>query len=354
MLLDCCPPPRPNDGTIIDDDNLDNRIGYEECHVIAPCTHNGACPMVRHRKDFLKEKGSKGGKTKAEFVQSNNEGEGATDDDWSEELLDDDDEEEEFDMDSDSDGDDDDDEDDVDNFYEKFDADSAGWEDVDGNESSFELGMSSDKKVEQATTSVFDSSFCSFIHGMPGGEGGKHGERFSYLVVQKRVTGESENSINSIAAAAAAALRHESNENDDSLSNVDIVDLLAQSMEVRKTKIDAKESARGRELLQQAVEIEKHFIQFEEDFFGLELVKGNTHSSWGRIIREPIKKKGHVIVDYCTSTIVQDDEMGDMEEEGRIIRQRVSRRPSERAAPGKFMAARKSRWGGLWPDIVQK
>jgi len=275
-------------------------------------------------------------------------------------LSDDDDDDDEFDMDSDSDSDDDDDEDDVDNFYEKFDADSAGWEDVDGNKNNFELGMSTNKRVEQATTSVFDSSFCSFIHGMPNGEGGKHGERFSYLVVQKRVTGESENSINSIAAAAAvaaavaAALRHESNENDDSLSNVDIVDLLAQSMEARKTKIDTKESSRGRELLQQAVEIEKHFIQSEDDFLGLELVKGNTHSSWGRIIRAPIKKKGHVIVDYCTSTTVQDDEMGDMEEEGKIIRQRVSRRPSERAAPGKFMAARKSRWGGLWPDIVQK
>jgi len=168
MLLDCCPPPRPNDRTIIDDDDLDDSIAYEECHVIAPCTHNGACPMVRHQRNFLKEKGSKGEKTKAEFVQSKNEGEGVTDDDWSEELSDDD---EEFDMDSDSNSDDDNDEDN--GFYEKFHADSAGWEDLDGNGSNFELGMSSDEMVEQATTSVFNSSFCSFIHGMPETRG-KH------------------------------------------------------------------------------------------------------------------------------------------------------------------------------------
>ena len=65
------------------------------------------------------------------------------------------DDDEEFDMHSDSDSnDDDDDNDDNGDFYKKFDADSIGWEDVDGNESNFELGMSSDEMVEQATTYI--------------------------------------------------------------------------------------------------------------------------------------------------------------------------------------------------------
>ena len=36
---------------------------------------------------------------------------------------------------------------------------------------------------------------------------------------------------------------------------------------------------------------------------------------------------------------------------GQIIRQKVSRGWSARVAPGCYSAARKARWGGLWPDL---
>jgi len=328
MLLDCCPP-RPRDEEDFDDDG----VGDEECHVIAPCTHNGECPMVRHKKNFLKnndwEKSDK-------IENSNNK---SILDDWSEEGDDDEEEEEEdiFDLDSDSDSDD---EDFGEDFGEDFDEDDAGWEDDDEDEFeeiTIQAPTKSKSKSSLQETDVFNSSFCSFIHGMPGGEGGKRGEKFSYLVVQKRISGET---------------TKPSVESDDPFSKTDVVKLLLQSMESRKTISQAKESQEGKEILEKAVELENKFVRSEQDILGLELVKGRTHS-WGRIVRAPIKKKGHVIVDYCTSSRIEDEESGDIKDQGKIIRQKISRRPIERAAPGTFAAARKSRWGGLWPDMTQ-
>ena len=36
---------------------------------------------------------------------------------------------------------------------------------------------------------------------------------------------------------------------------------------------------------------------------------------------------------------------------GRIVRHRISRAAATRVAPGMYVAARKARWGGLWPDV---
>merc|ERR1711937_666526 len=44
MLLDCCPP-------------HDQDFEWEDrCHIIAPRTHNGRCPMERHKKNFFSHK----------------------------------------------------------------------------------------------------------------------------------------------------------------------------------------------------------------------------------------------------------------------------------------------------------
>merc|ERR1712226_464887 len=80
-----------------------------------------------------------------------------------------------------------------------------------------------------------------------------------------------------------------------------------------------------------------------EDLLGLsDLVGDENRHSFGRIMRAPIKKKGHVIVDYCTSGLSG---------KGRIVRHRVGKSSCSKAAPGQYLAARKARWGGFWPDL---
>ena len=68
MLLECCPPEevqrrkRSNN-----DDRAENGIRlegegdpdqdhwHEECQVIAPFTHNGRCPMSRHKMNYVNQ-----------------------------------------------------------------------------------------------------------------------------------------------------------------------------------------------------------------------------------------------------------------------------------------------------------
>jgi ribosomal protein RSM22 (predicted rRNA methylase) len=257
MLLDCCPP-----------DDESNIEGEEECHVIAPCTHNGTCPMVRHQKNFHKNMNLP---------------------DIDEEVNDD---------------------------------DVEGGDDID-----VEKGNS----ASASETDAFDSAFCSFVHVMPGGTQRKQGEKFAYLVVQKRICG-SDNDLD---------LKNP-------FSDTNIVDLLKKSLNA-ENKGSPRDHDRRKSLLRAARDIEDKFLDSDSDRLGLELVRGDNRKSWGRIIRAPLKKKGHVYVDYCAS--VKDEEGT---ETGRIVRSTVSRAKSAKLAPGMFLSSRKSRWGGLWPDLSSK
>ena len=60
-----------------------------------------------------------------------------------------------------------------------------------------------------------------------------------------------------------------------------------------------------------------------------------TRDGWGRLIRNPRKNKGHVLLDMCTP-------IGTLE---RVVVAKGASKP----LPGKYMAARKAQWGGLWP-----
>ena len=59
---------------------------------------------------------------------------------------------------------------------------------------------------------------------------------------------------------------------------------------------------------------------------------------WGRMVRPPLKKSGHVIIDLCTA-------------EGGLNRHIVARSNAWEGGVGKsgYRAARKSKWGDLWP-----
>ena len=45
MLLDCC----PTDVEASEDEDDEFHALLDQCHIIAPCTHHGECPMERHK-----------------------------------------------------------------------------------------------------------------------------------------------------------------------------------------------------------------------------------------------------------------------------------------------------------------
>lgn len=278
MLLDVCPPV-----------STENEDGDEECHVIAPCTHNGTCPMIRHQKNFFRKKMMEEEAKMQQLAES----------------LEEDDDEDDFD-----DVDDEDDEIEV-------------AEDVQAKEN-----------FSGSETDVFDTAFCSFVHGMPGSTKKKQGEKFSYLVVQKRIHDKSGET---------------SYEGKNPFKDTNIVDMLKQSLRHGKNNI-TKVGNQTKSHLDIARDIEDKFLDSSEDSLGLELVRGKNRESFGRIIRAPIKRRGHVTIDYCTSAF--DDEEGI--EEGKIIRSKVSKSQSTKGAPGLYVSARKGRWGGFWADLSEK
>ena len=328
MLLDCCPPDERHARERGGDygENLGRQEGDEEAHIIAPCTHSDACPMERHQRDHLASKR-----------------------DWNEELG------------SDDQGDDDDDDDD--------DIEEAGvdlqletnpdWNDNDDDDLRVDfIGAAepiSTLSASAATseTDAFERGFCSFVHVIPG----DNREKFSYLVVQKRIAGAipPDESNNPFAHGAKVA------------------DLLAASIASGKESLEDAELRKKKhvrevgdfrkhaDLVQHASDLEARFLHSDTDNLGLELVKGDAaRSTFGRIVRAPLKRKGLIMVDYCSgasgeadsaATTDEDGDSGSGERKGRIIRHKVSRRVSSRVAPGMYAAARKARWGGLWPDI---
>ena len=259
-------------------------------------------------------------------------------------------------------------------------------------------GLSSKKSSIMAKTDVFGASFCSFVHNFPGGTTRKRGEKFTYLVVQKRVPNLADGENGRDASDAAA----DPPKDPDSLYEIDIVEMLSKSVhhaqKLKKEQLqkrlrqrrhgrdgvnDGREEetpehsyheVQSRDLLRMAVEVEDKFLESTIDGLGLELLHGDERRrGWGRLIRAPLKRRGHVLLDYCSagcggtggcpesgSAVGGDDSAatgGDDPPDGtrgRITRQKVSRGWSARAAPGCYSAARKARWGGLWPDLSER
>ena len=268
MLLDCCPP------------DESEQVGQDECHIIAPCTHNKTCPMERHKIKMKEDRESE------EFI---------------EEDLDEEDE-----------------------FYD---------EDSDDDREDENEEMEHSSKITMAETDVFRSSFCSFVHTMPGANHRSKGEKLSYLVAQKRIAGDAETDDSVL------------DERFNEFHGTNISELLAQLSLLQKDD-DSFNKDIDKELKQKVIETETQYLE-SEDEVGLELLRGDLkRRSFGRMIRAPIKKRGHVIIDYCAAPKDHDD--------GHIVRHRVGRAWCGKVAPGMYNAARKARWGGLWPDLLQE
>jgi len=229
MLLHCCPPDR-------------EKTGVEECHTIAPCTHNGPCPMERFQRP-PKERRSP-----------------------------------------------------------QLDVEQKDSED----DSDIEENSDSDDE------SGIRRGFCSFVQTMPGKEGSSKGEKFAYIVAQKRTS----------CLYADAPHRFE---------NESVTGLLDSILSETDPIIMER-------LSREAINLEDRFLDSDDDDLGLELLRGDLKRlSFGRIIHAPKKKKGHILIDCCTAP-------------GRIVRHKVSKSLSK-SSPGIYAAARKSRWGGYWPDV---
>ena len=258
-----------------------------ECQIIAPCTHQGRCPMDRFQ---YREK------HKSSAVIADRPGDDKKTDVFSDSDDEEDDEEIMFD-------DDDNDKEEEESDDEQF---SLGEEEGEIEES--DMGDSVDTIVGTR------KGYCSFVQSMPGGQGGGRGEKFSYLVVQKR-------------SANPLSTPFPSRWDDVNLSR------LLQDATTKGSSVHTQRSH-----LLEAIDIEKRFLDSNEDELGLELVRSETiRQSYGRIVRAPKKYRGQVWMDLCVAP-------------GSIVRQQILKRQSP-LAPGIYSAARKSRWGGIWPNI---
>mmetsp|Transcript_13004 Transcript_13004/g.20646 ORF Transcript_13004/g.20646 Transcript_13004/m.20646 type:complete len:221 (+) Transcript_13004:1-663(+) len=198
---------------------------------------------------------------------------------------------------------------------------------------------------------------------------------------------DNENSNNSI----SSKMPTDSSEQEDLLEVVDVADLLSKSVYhakrlkeqdslkrkeqkdlknnhgkgtiVQPKTYDTHHQDQSHEILQRALEVEDKFLDSTIDKLGLEMLTGDQRrKGWGRLIRAPLKKKGHILIDYCSAGCGGKDggscsnsSSNNLDgTKGRIIRQKVSRGWSARAAPGCYSAARKARWGGLWPDVSER
>ncbi|KAL7519370.1 hypothetical protein ACHAWX_004137 [Stephanocyclus meneghinianus] len=362
----------------------------EECQVIAPCTHNGQCPMSRHQKNHVKTNTRFGKYEMASDTDTSDEMESLSangTDDYSDtnhmdenehgteeeeerlmkELVDQGYDREELEemmrLMGSLEEDDDEDED-------ASDSDDEFSEDDNDNEGDDFLGVDVKTRSSStmARTDVFESSFCSFVHTFPGGTSRQKGEKFSYLVVQKRTP--------SYYSKEALLPKHKGN----MLKNVDIVDMLAKSVHhvqglkeelIHMSKLERRKDGKSsqdlyenshhvkqlRQILDKAVQLENELLESTKDRLGMDLLHGDDRRrGWGRLIRAPIKKKGHILLDYCSGGCTGKGSCGSNVDgaQGRIIRQKVSRAWSARVAPGCYAAARKARWGGLWPDLSER
>jgi ribosomal protein RSM22 (predicted rRNA methylase) len=330
MLLQCCPPSETNKNEK-DDGSFESfsPFAQEECHVIAPCTHNAPCPMERYASssilhswyDVIKEED----KEEAEWLGEDFDAESHPD--WVEDDMSSSSSKQLALLDQPREG-------------EVIRTDNLPEEDFGYSDNEDFTNMP--KYMSNVTKAVQQKAFCSFVQGMHGAD--RKTEKFSYLVVQKRVP----NSSN-------ASSTKEQVENDSPFADVSLPDMIAQSI---------NEQGRNESLLDRAMELEGEYMDSEVDDCGLELAQGSNLSSWGRIIRAPLKKKGHVYVDFCTgagSKGRSGDQKGheegklcdDNESTGRILRHRITKAASIKA-PGIYHAARKARWGGLWPDLSER
>jgi ribosomal protein RSM22 (predicted rRNA methylase) len=266
MLLDCCPPKSSrahqpqdrkddkhgkddDDDDDVDDDNDDDENEtLEECHILAPCTHNRACPM--ERSIFSKPLGKR---------QSSNQTQDVIAEKGEDEAKN--------------------------NDKGDHDDDSEG----EGESNEHDGGEDEVDEVDRR------KGYCSFVHSMPSAGGHNKSEKFSYLVAQKRTRGVSMIS----SEKNETQLTKDKDNNDDEpfgFENIRLSELLDQMLQKEWP------TPMHHALNRQAASLGLKFLDSDQDDLGLEFVRGDANrSSFGRIIHAPKKKKAHVLIDTCSN-----------------------------------------------------
>lgn len=343
MLLECC-----GSDVVLN--------GEEMCQIVAPCTHNGHCPMNVYgpfisTTDSEKEKDHEEAPspTHAPHVsipakaESDNTPETTKQVDDEETDVDDDDSHDH------SDDQVDDEEEDLE-FEEYFEADED--EDDDAIPPGYiEIPFEYQDNVEAYLKKLNESKpqneppppvvkgYCSFVHTFSG----RKAEKFSYLVVQKRIKMEEEEGKQQ-AEHVSREVKEDSEYFHFLENGKNISEWLGQLVDEQQQDLnkDRDESKQKRLRVEHKIaDLARKFEQREvaqgsrvNDSDGLGLVRA-APSSFGRVIRAPKKPKGHVLIDTCTNK--------------GIVRQTIPKSLSKRA-PGIYQAARKARWGGFWPN----
>lgn len=293
MLLDCCPP-----------NAVDAADGDDECHIVAPCTHHGRCPMERlhYHKHLHAPRPTHQDVAVATTTTTTTPDDNGKATATAETTV------------STADADSDDDEEDED-------VGAYDYDDDDG---------------------IMSKGFCSFVQTMPSSHNGT-GEKFSYLVAQKRITGERQQQQRHDDDGGGGGDNNNSSEQPHHrFDDINLRDLLEHTG-AAVFQVEGEWHEPPEVLHQRAVELERQFLENNDhdDDLGLDFVQGdqNRHS-FGRIVHAPLKKKGHVLMDTCIGP------------HGKIVRHKVNKALSK-AFPGIYSAARKSRWGGYWPIVEE-
>jgi len=396
LLLEACPPEGEEDGD-------------EECHVVAPCTHNSYCPLNLYGP-FVKGpegqdvavKNQAGEPPKEENAELPKQitaapvADAKGDEIDGNQVIDHVAESRDQAPEDDSDDDDDDEEEDDEDYTGELEKDSddtfednflEGGEDEDDDyipPGYIEIPFEWQDNVREYLKMIMPQEppairgYCSFVQTFSG----RRGEKFSYLVVEKRITG-------------APEITESGNSKAHPLDGVSLSDWLAKRIDDQELDLDGEnEEARREEFRKEEADLANRLkkaasqknrpdkkgvkgdnaskfnkeeddsqgtSQEEEDDMrnddeiksngqiefpwemrtktveptaGLDVVRDDV-SSYGRLVRAPRKHKNHVLLDCCT-------------EQG-VHRHTVTKVLSKKA-PGIYQAARKARWGGFWPN----
>jgi ribosomal protein RSM22 (predicted rRNA methylase) len=193
---------------------------------------------------------------------------------------------------------------------------------------------------------------------LPRGKGAQHqDERFSYVVLRKlsRLRGKRENNERAVRIASKEFFVDDTDEEEDEDEEAEMdAEEIAERRAIEKNMrfsrdVDDVVATMSREdnvLVEldddedddAEAEVEDDDEQTEayDNPLANAVALASAHR-WGRMVRPPIKRSGHVIVDLCDAR-------------GALSRQIIAKSNAWEGGVGKggYKAARKSRWGDLW------
>lgn len=158
--------------------------------------------------------------------------------------------------------------------------------------------------------------FCSFSQKVYGAMIRKASlEKFSYVVIQKQVKHRpSSNSWTEMSTPSA--------------SPVNAVKVTSTSLELVNRILDADRAKIDDSVINECI----------EELNSKNHVSKARRNEWGRVLRSPLKRRKHVIIDFCSS-------------EG-VIKRSILSRKSVQHIDTFYTAAKKTTWGGLHPIVT--